>query len=125
MKPVFTGQRSAKLTDLFRRCIIYNVHWALTPAFKIGYKLLPANVGDMMHMVTTKNLHEFVSAEQLSNFVEGGQNADIILGRPKKNSVSFLDVSHKVNLTIEEAGKLIEQFRKSLKKNKLELMAYE
>lgn len=79
----------------------------------------------MMHMVTTKNLHDFVSAEQLSKFIEGGQNGDIILGRPKKDSISFLDVSHKVNLTIEEAGKLIEQFRKSLKKNKLELMGYE
>lgn len=108
-----------------RRCIIYNVHWALTPAFKIGYKLLPANVGDMLHMVTTKNLHDFVSAEQLSTFIEGGQNSEIIIGRPKKNSVSFMDVSHKVNLAKEEASKLIEQFRKSLKKNKLELMAYE
>ena len=79
----------------------------------------------MLHMVTTKNLHDFVSAEQLSTFIEGGQNSEIIIGRPKKNSVSFMDVSHKVNLAKEEASKLIEQFRKSLKKNKLELMAYE
>lgn len=104
--------------------ICHNVHWVLRPAFKIAYQLLPAGVGEIMHNTTTKDISKYVGSDQLTSLIEGGLNDQIVLGRPK-NGVSFLDVSHKVNIPSDEASKLIEQFRKSLKKNKLELMAYE
>lgn len=107
------------------RIICYNVHWALKPAFKIGYALLPSNVGDMMHTCTGKEINKYISNEQLSSFIEGGLNKEIMLGLPKKSGTSFLDVSETVNLTIDEAQKLIDQFRKALKRNKLELLAHE
>jgi len=107
------------------RVICHNVHWVLRPAFKVGYALLPHEVGDTMNASNGKDIYKFISEDQLPKGVEGGKNEEIILGRPNKNANSFLDVCDKVNLPAEEATKLIEQFRKALKKNKLELMSYE
>lgn len=107
------------------RVICYNVHWSLRPAFKLGYALLPSNVGDMMHTASGKDINKFIANDQLLSMIEGGENAEIVLGRPKKTSLSFLDVSDKVNLAKDEAQKLIDQFKKALNKHKIELLAYE
>ena len=76
-----------------------------------------------MHSCNGKDIEKYVAFDQLSTSIEGGLNNEIVLGKPKKNGASFLDVID--NLTIDEATKLLEQFRKTLRKNKLELLAYD
>lgn len=101
------------------------MHWALKPAFRLGNALLPSNVGEIMCLVNGKQIEKFINSDQLSTFIDGGLNHEIILGKPKKNGMSFLEITEKFNIPVEEAKKMIEKFRGTLKKKNLELLSFE
>lgn len=105
--------------------IVYNIHWALKPAFKIACQLLPTSVTGIMQICSIEEISKFINKDQLSSLVAGGENQEIILGRPKMNGISILDICHQLNITPEQATKYVQQFREKLSNNKLDLLSYE